>query len=88
MVTRKSGALCVIAAFFIPGLGSILAERTNNGLIQLIGYFSAAAMMGVFGWLFFPILIALPIMFCLWIWGMADAAQGATEWNRRHGFPE
>lgn len=88
-VVRKSAVLYLLASFFVTGLGSLLVGRTNNGLIQILGGISSWIIMLTFGIFIFPLFVMCPMVSMgLWVWGMVDAAQGATEWNRRHGFPD
>lgn len=77
-VAPKNPALSLIAALFIPGLGSMINGDVGKGVAILIGYGIA--------WLFTFILIGIPFLFGFWIWGMVDGYQGAQRWNARHGI--
>ena len=77
-VAPKSPGLSLLASFFIPGLGTLLNGETGKGIGILVGYVVAI--------LFSFILIGLPFVFGLWIWGMVDAYQGAQKRNARHGI--
>lgn len=77
---RKDPAIMLLASFFIPGLGSMLAERVGKGVGILIAYFISCALIFVIvGFLTTPV---------IWILGMVAAFKDAKDWNRAHGFPE
>ena len=40
------------------------------------------------GGIFITMAVVWPIGFVAWIVGIIDAARGAQEWNRAHGFPD
>lgn len=78
VVSPKSPGVCLLVSFFIPGVGSFMAERGTTGTIILIGYFASLFLICVFiGFVTAP---------AFWVWGMIDAYTGAQAWNRRHGI--
>jgi TM2 domain-containing membrane protein YozV len=77
-VEPKNPALSLLASFFIPGLGTMLNGETGRGIGILVGYFVALLLSLV--------LIGIPFVIGLWIWGMVDAYTGAQKWNARHGI--
>jgi TM2 domain-containing membrane protein YozV len=77
-VEPKNPGLSLLASFFIPGLGTMLNGETGKGIGILAGYFVALLLSLV--------LIGIPFVIGLWIWGMVDAYSGAQKWNARHGI--
>jgi len=78
VIVPKNPAISLLLSFFIPGLGSILNDRVNIGVIILVSY--------VVGWVLTLVLIGFPIILGVWIWGMIDAYQSAVRWNLAHGI--
>ena len=56
----------------------MLNGETGKGIGILAGYLVALLLSLV--------LIGIPIVIGLWIWGMVDAYSGAQKWNARHGI--
>ncbi|HZW43213.1 MAG TPA: DUF2510 domain-containing protein [Dermatophilaceae bacterium] len=77
-VAPKSPALALLASFFVPGLGSMIIGRVGIGVTILVCYFVSFLLIFV--------LIGIPLVIGLWIWGMVDAYTGAQNWNARHGI--
>ena len=77
-VAPKSPGLAVLASFFLPGLGSMINGEVGKGVAILLLY--------LVSWPLILVLIGIPMMFGVWIWGMVDAYTGAQSWNRRHGI--
>lgn len=77
-VAPKNPALALLASFFVPGLGAILNGETGKGIGILVGY-GVAILLSL-------VLIGIPFVFGLWIWGMVDAYLGAQKCNARHGI--
>jgi len=77
-IVPKNPAISVLLSFLIPGLGSMLNDRVNIGVIILVSY--------VVGWFLTLVLIGFPIIFGVWIWGMIDAYQSAVRWNLARGI--
>ncbi|HUZ55806.1 MAG TPA: hypothetical protein VMU94_25165 [Streptosporangiaceae bacterium] len=77
-IVAKNPAISLLLSFFIPGLGSMLNDRVNIGVIILVSY--------AVGWVLTLVLIGFPILFGVWIWGMIDAYQSAVRWNQAHGI--
>ena len=77
-VAAKSPGLSLLASFFIPGLGSMINGEVSKGVLILIGY--------VVSWFLTIILIGIPGLVAVWIWGMVDGYQGAQRWNARYGI--
>ena len=77
-VEPKNPALSLLASFFIPGLGTMLNGESGRGIGILAGYIVAVLLSLV--------LIGIPFVIGLWIWGMVDAYSGAQKWNARHGI--
>jgi TM2 domain-containing membrane protein YozV len=77
-IQPKSAGIALLISFFIPGVGSMYAGKTNTGVIILIGY--------VVSWVLTIVLIGFAGVFGFWVWGMIDAYQAAQSWNRAHGI--
>lgn len=77
-IVPKNPAISVLLSFFIPGLGSMLNDRVNMGVVILVSY--------VVGWFLTLVLIGFPIILGVWIWGMIDAYQSAVRWNLARGI--
>ena len=77
-VVPKNAGIALLIAFFLPGVGSLYAGKTNTGVIILIGY--------IISWVLTIVLIGIVGVFGFWIWGMIDAYQGAQSWNRARGI--
>jgi TM2 domain-containing membrane protein YozV len=77
-VAPKNPAIALLAAFFIPGLGSMMNGQVGKGVGILIGY--------VVSWFLTIILIGFVGLVGFWVWGMVDAYQGAKKWNAQHGI--
>ena len=78
VVAPKSPGISLLASFFVPGLGTMINGEVGKGVGILVGYVVSLLL----AWLLLPILVMLG----LWVWGMADAYQGAQRWNARHGI--
>ncbi len=78
IVVPKNGAVGVLLSFFIPGLGSIVNGSVGMGLVILAADFVS--------WLLVLVLIGIPLVFAVWIWGMIDGYLSAQRWNRAHGI--
>ncbi|HET7419422.1 MAG TPA: hypothetical protein VFL27_03495 [Candidatus Dormibacteraeota bacterium] len=77
-IAPKNPAVSLIVSFFIPGVGSMINGDTTTGIVILILY--------IVGWASSWLLIGIPLLVGVWIWGMVDAYQGAQRWNRAHGI--
>ena len=77
-VAPKSPGLALLAAFFLPGLGSMINGEVGKGIGILIGYLVSWALTFVF--------IGFVGIVAFWIWGMVDGYNGARLWNARHGI--
>ena len=77
-VAPKNPGLSLLASFFVPGLGSLVAGRFGWGAVIFAAY--------VVAWLSMFVLIGFLLVPVVWIWGMADAYLGAKSWNSRHGI--
>jgi len=78
VVAPKNPAVSLIVSFFIPGVGSMMNGDTGIGVTILLLYILGL----VLSWL----LIGIPLLIGMWVWGMVDAYQGAQRWNRAHGI--
>lgn len=78
VVGRKEPGLSLLASFFIPGLGTMMNGQVGKGLLILFLY-------GLFA-LLTVILVGLPFMVAVWIWGLVDGYQGAVRHNQRLGM--
>lgn len=76
--SRKDPAIALILSFFLPGLGTMINGQGGRGIAIMLSYLLGAALS--------VILIGLPIMFGVWVWGMVDAYTGAQKHNARNGF--
>lgn len=77
-VAPKNPGIALLISFFIPGVGSLYASKTNTGLIILIGY--------IISWVLTIVIVGFVGVFGFWVWGMIDAYQAAQAWNRAHGI--
>lgn len=77
-IAPKSPGIALLISFFIPGVGSLYAGKTNTGVIILIGY--------VISWILTIVIIGFVGIFGFWVWGMIDAYQAAQAWNRARGI--
>jgi TM2 domain-containing membrane protein YozV len=77
-VVPKNAGIALLISFFIPGVGSMYAGKTNTGAIILIGY--------VISWVLTIVIIGFAGVFGFWVWGLIDAYQAAQSWNRARGF--
>jgi TM2 domain-containing membrane protein YozV len=77
-VVPKNAGIALLISFFIPGVGSMYAGKTNTGVIILVGY--------VISWVLTIVIIGFAGVFGFWIWGLIDAYQAAQSWNRARGF--
>jgi len=77
-VAPKSPGIALLISFFIPGVGSLYAGKTNTGVIILVGY--------IISWVLTIVIIGFVGVFGFWIWGMVDAYQAAQKWNRARGI--
>lgn len=77
-VAPKNPAVSLLISFFLPGVGSMVNGDVTTGVVILILY--------LVGWALSFILIGIPLVVGVWIWGLIDAYQGAQRWNRAHGI--
>jgi TM2 domain-containing membrane protein YozV len=78
IVMPKNGGLGVLVSFFLPGVGSMINGSVGLGVAILISY--------AVSWLLTLVLIGIPLVFGVWIWGMVDGYQSAQRWNKAHGI--
>lgn len=57
----------LVNVLVIPGLGSIIGGRTNEGIIQLILFLVGIPLSFV--------LIGIPIVFASWVWALVTGIQ-------------
>ena len=60
-------AALLLNILVLPGLGSLIAGRTREGVIQLVLYIIGIPLIFV--------LIGIPIMIGAWIWGLVTGIQ-------------
>jgi len=77
-VVPKNAGIALLISFFVPGVGSMYAGKTNTGVIILIGY--------IVSWVLTIVIIGFVGVFGFWVWGLIDAYQGAQAWNRARGI--
>jgi TM2 domain-containing membrane protein YozV len=77
-VVPKNAGIALLISFFVPGVGSLYAGKTNTGVIILIGY--------VISWVLTIVIIGFVGVFGFWVWGLVDAYQAAQAWNRARGI--
>jgi TM2 domain-containing membrane protein YozV len=77
-VLPKNAGVALLISFFLPGVGSIYAGKTNTGVIILIGY--------IISWVLTIVIIGFVGIFGFWVWGLIDAYQAAQAWNRARGI--
>ena len=78
VVAPKNPAVSLIVSFFLPGVGSMINGDVGTGVAILLLYILGAFLSFV--------LIGIPLLLGVWIWGLIDAYQGAQRWNRAHGI--
>jgi TM2 domain-containing membrane protein YozV len=77
-VVPKNAGVALLISFFLPGVGSMYAGKTNTGVIILIGY--------IISWVLTIVIIGFVGIFGFWVWGLIDAYQAAQAWNRARGI--
>jgi TM2 domain-containing membrane protein YozV len=77
-VVPKNAGIALLISFFVPGVGSLYAGKTNTGVVILVGY--------IISWLLTIVIIGIAGVIGFWIWGMVDAYQAAQAWNRARGI--
>jgi TM2 domain-containing membrane protein YozV len=77
-VAPKNPGLALLISFFLPGVGSLYASKTNTGIVIIIGY--------IVSWLLVFVVIGIVGVVGFWIWGMIDAYHAAQAWNRARGI--
>jgi TM2 domain-containing membrane protein YozV len=77
-VVPKNAGIALLISFFIPGVGSLYAGKTNTGVIILLGY--------IISWVLTIVIIGFVGVFGFWVWGLIDAYQAAQAWNRARGI--
>lgn len=78
VVAPKSPAVGLLVSIFLPGVGSMMADRVGKGVGILIGYLVSYLLMFV--------LIGFIMVPAFWIWGLVAAYTDAQDWNREHGI--
>ncbi len=92
----KNSGLAVILSFFIVGLGQIYNGQIGKGLFMLVVYYilvvlawsSIASISFGNGGLITAGLIAVPVVFVIWIIGMVDAYKSAEKINKNFNKKE
>jgi TM2 domain-containing membrane protein YozV len=77
-VVPKNAGIALLISFFLPGVGSMYAGKTNTGVIILVGY--------IISWVLTIVIIGFVGIFGFWVWGLIDAYQSAQAWNRARGI--
>jgi TM2 domain-containing membrane protein YozV len=77
-VLPKNAGVALLISFFLPGVGSMYAGKTNTGVIILVGY--------IISWVLTIVIIGFVGIFGFWVWGLIDAYQAAQAWNRARGI--
>ena len=77
-VLPKNAGVALLISFFLPGVGSMYAGKTNTGVIILVGY--------IISWVLTIVIIGFAGIFGFWVWGLIDAYQAAQAWNRARGI--
>ena len=90
-VAPKNPALALVAAFFVPGLGTMINGQVGKGVGILVGSamrsVEAGILVGyVISMMLTLVLIGFVGVFGFWVWGMVDAYSGAKRWNAAHGI--
>jgi TM2 domain-containing membrane protein YozV len=78
VVAARSPGVSVLASFFIPGLGSMIAGRVGKGVAILCAHIVAVALCWV--------LIGFALAPAVWIYSMVAGASDARKWNAQHGI--
>jgi TM2 domain-containing membrane protein YozV len=82
----KNPVISLVASLIIPGLGQILNDDTQKGIIIMAAYFGSIILGGILLIVLIGIVLLLAAI-PIWIYGMIDAYNGAKRWNVAHGFP-
>jgi hypothetical protein len=59
----------------VPGLGTMRNGDVGLGLIILAFFLASAGLV--------PVLVGLPLLIVVWVWGLLDAVLSARRWNRQ-----
>jgi len=78
VVAAKNPAIGVVLSFFIPGLGTMVNGNVGRGVLILALY--------IVGWVLSFLLIGIPLLIGVWIWGLVDGYTSAQRWNQQHGI--
>jgi TM2 domain-containing membrane protein YozV len=78
VVVPKNPGIALLISFFVPGVGSIYAGKTNTGVVILVGY--------IVSWLLVFVVIGIAGLIGFWVWGLVDAYHAARDWNRARGI--
>jgi hypothetical protein len=81
--TRKDPGLAVLFSFLWAGAGHLYAGDQDVGLPLIISY-SVAFLLS---FTIILLVITIPAMLGMWIFGMIDSAKKATAYNVEHGLP-
>ncbi len=69
----KSAGLAAVLSFFISGLGQIYNGQIGKGIGMIVLY--------IFFWILVFVIIGIPLLLILWIYGMYDAYNTAKKIN-------
>ena len=81
--TRKDPGLAVLFSFLWAGAGHLYVGDQNVGLPLIICY----SLAFLLSFTIILLIITLPAMLGMWIYGMIDAAKKASAYNLEHGLP-
>ena len=60
-------------SFVVPGLGTMRNGDVGRGVIVLAFFLASACLV--------PVLVGLPLLIVVWVWGLLDAVLSARRWN-------
>lgn len=74
-MSPKSAGLAFVLSLLISGLGQIYNGQTAKGVVMVVLYFLF--------WGLSILLVGIPLLLILWIYGMVDALRTAEKINRQ-----
>jgi hypothetical protein len=81
-IAPKNPAVNLVISFFLPGVGSIIADHVGIGIL-ILGLWILAIVLDI---TILGLIVGIPLGLGVWIWGMIDAFQAAKAWNARRGI--
>ena len=67
-ISESLAIVCLLLNILVlPGVGSIIAKRTTEGIIQIV--------LWVVGWIGLVFLIGFPLLIAAWVWALVTGIQ-------------